>query len=79
MLCSVAVLPEETRLRSPNKRHILTKIASVCLLNTLDTENTQTNRGGGSMETGRNDNFAEEKTKIVAESGYLPYMEMKVT
>lgn len=31
------------------------------------------------METGRNDNFVEEKAKMVPESGYLPYMEMKVT
>lgn len=31
------------------------------------------------METNRNDNFVEGKSKIVAESGYLPYMEMKVT
>ncbi|KAB5533184.1 hypothetical protein PHYPO_G00128900 [Pangasianodon hypophthalmus] len=29
------------------------------------------------METGRNDNFVEEKPKIVTESGYMPYMEMK--
>lgn len=30
------------------------------------------------MKTGRNDNFVEEKSKTVTESGYMPYMEMKV-
>lgn len=31
------------------------------------------------METIQPFNFAEEKSKRVTESGYVPYMEMKVT
>lgn len=49
------------------------------LLNILDTEYKQTKQVDRSMETGRNDNFVEGKSKIVTESGYMPYMEMKVT